>query len=66
MSERTFIQNNTPCGAALTVPFSHRWVAGVKAEDPDYFKRLASIHTPEHLFIGCSDARLSVQSMLVR
>ena len=42
-----------------------KWVSSVKAEDPDYFKRLASIHTPEHLFIGCSDARLSVQSMLV-
>ncbi|CAM9279750.1 unnamed protein product [Hapterophycus canaliculatus] len=41
-----------------------KWVSSVKAEDPDYFKRLASIHTPEHLFIGCSDARLSVQSML--
>lgn len=44
---------------------AYRWVSSVKAEDPDYFKRLASIHTPEHLFIGCSDARLSVQSMLV-
>ncbi|CAB1110898.1 unnamed protein product [Ectocarpus sp. CCAP 1310/34] len=41
-----------------------KWVARVKAEDPDFFKRLASIHTPEHFFIGCSDSRLSVEAML--
>ena len=43
-----------------------RWVAQKTAEDPEFFKKLASVHKPEFLFIGCSDARLSVQHMLVR
>ncbi|CAM9238439.1 unnamed protein product, partial [Ascophyllum nodosum] len=41
-----------------------KWVEQKNAEDPDFFKRLASVHKPEYLFIGCSDARLSVQHML--
>lgn len=43
-----------------------RWVAQKTADDPEFFKKLASVHKPEFLFIGCSDARLSVQHMLVR
>ncbi len=34
------------------------WVKTVLAEDPDYFKRLASQHSPEYLWIGCSDSRV--------
>lgn len=42
-----------------------RWVAQKTTEDPDFFKRLASVHKPEYFFIGCADARYSVTPMLV-
>ncbi|CAM9537647.1 unnamed protein product [Chrysoparadoxa australica] len=41
-----------------------KWVEERTSSDPDYFKRMASTHKPEYFFIGCSDARLSVQQML--
>lgn len=34
------------------------WAAEQIADDPDYFKRLAEIQTPEFLWIGCSDSRV--------
>src|SRR5271170_7380748 len=34
------------------------WAAEKKADDPDYFKTLAKIQTPEFLWIGCSDSRV--------
>lgn len=34
------------------------WAAGVKADDPAYFERLAHLQTPEFLWIGCSDSRV--------
>jgi carbonic anhydrase len=41
-----------------------RWVQKKTQEDPEFFRRQATLHKPEYLFIGCSDARLSVQHML--
>lgn len=46
MPHRRLLENN------------RRWVAQTKANDPDFFKRLASTHEPKFLFIGCSDARV--------
>lgn len=37
---------------------NRRWVAERTAEDPQYFARLASVHRPRFLWIGCSDARV--------
>ena len=34
------------------------WAGGVKAQDPQYFERLAKLQTPEFLWIGCSDSRV--------
>jgi len=34
------------------------WAAARAAEDPDFFKRLASRHQPRYLWIGCTDARV--------
>jgi carbonic anhydrase len=34
------------------------WAAEKKADDPEYFDRLAHIQTPEFLWIGCSDSRV--------
>jgi carbonic anhydrase len=41
-----------------------RWVQWKVGNDPDFFKKLSASHKPEFLYIGCSDARLSVQHML--
>lgn len=34
------------------------WSAGKIKADPDFFKRLSSLQTPEFLWIGCSDSRV--------
>jgi carbonic anhydrase len=34
------------------------WAAEKKADDPEYFRALATIQTPEFLWIGCSDSRV--------
>ena len=34
------------------------WAAEMHSEDPEFFKRLASIQRPEFLWIGCSDSRV--------
>ena len=34
------------------------WAAQMVATDPDYFKRLVEIQSPEVLWIGCSDSRV--------
>ncbi len=37
---------------------NRQWSERMHAEDPDFFKRLASIQSPEYLWIGCSDSRV--------
>lgn len=34
------------------------WAKEMKDADPEYFKRLASLQTPDFLWIGCSDSRV--------
>jgi carbonic anhydrase len=34
------------------------WASEKVADDPDYFRRLAGIQSPEFLWIGCSDSRV--------
>jgi carbonic anhydrase len=34
------------------------WAGEKKADDPEYFERLAHLQTPEFLWIGCSDSRV--------
>ena len=34
------------------------WAKEVNEEDPDFFKRLSALQTPEFLWIGCSDSRV--------
>ncbi len=40
-----------------------RWSTGLKAGDPGYFDRLAAEHRPRSMFIGCSDARVPVDTI---
>ncbi len=46
--------------------FEHnrRWIAERLEADPGYFDRLAGTQQPEYLFFGCSDSRVSVESLL--
>ena len=34
------------------------WAEEIKADDPEYFERLAHLQTPQFLWIGCSDSRV--------
>ena len=34
------------------------WAHGKLVDDPDFFKRLSALQTPEFLWIGCSDSRV--------
>ena len=34
------------------------WADEIKSEDPEYFQRLATLQTPDFLWIGCSDSRV--------
>ncbi len=34
------------------------WAAQMVANDPDFFKNLSNLQTPEFLWIGCSDSRV--------
>jgi carbonic anhydrase len=34
------------------------WVEMMTAQDPEFFRRLASIQSPKYLWIGCSDSRV--------
>jgi carbonic anhydrase len=34
------------------------WAKEMKDADPEYFKRLSSLQTPDFLWIGCSDSRV--------
>lgn len=35
-----------------------KWANNVSKNDPDFFKRLAEVQSPEYLWIGCSDSRV--------
>jgi len=35
-----------------------KWALNRIKDDPDYFKRMRIVQTPEYLWIGCSDSRV--------
>jgi carbonic anhydrase len=41
-----------------------RWIAAKLALDPHYFKKLAEGQSPEFLYIGCSDSRVSAEELM--
>lgn len=41
-----------------------KWMEAQLAEDPDFFKTLSKTQTPEFLYIGCSDSRVSAEEMM--
>jgi carbonic anhydrase len=40
------------------------WAERVTSEDPDFFNRLATKQSPEHLWIGCSDSRVPANQVV--
>lgn len=40
------------------------WAAAKAGKDPDYFLKLAASQTPEYLYIGCSDSRVSAEDLM--
>ncbi len=43
---------------------NRKWVAERLAQDENYFKRLAEGQSPEILYIGCSDSRVSAETIM--
>ena len=41
-----------------------KWVARMKAGDPDYFERLAADQEPDYFYIGCSDSRVPANEIM--
>ena len=37
---------------------NREWAERIRAEDPDFFTKLATLQNPEYLWIGCSDSRV--------
>ena len=43
---------------------NEKWVAEKLALSPDYFKNLSREQTPEFLYIGCSDSRVTAEELM--
>lgn len=41
-----------------------KWAENIKAQDPDFFKRLSKQQGPEYLWIGCSDSRVPANQII--
>ncbi|CAB9509941.1 anhydrase 2 [Seminavis robusta] len=58
--------DKTPTDPALERLFKHNreWVDKVNKEDPNFFPKLGSGQSPEFLYIGCSDSRVEISSLI--
>ena len=43
---------------------NRNWSEGMRAEDPEFFARLAGQQSPEFLWIGCSDSRVPANEVV--
>ena len=41
-----------------------KWVASMRANDADFFEKLARDQTPDYLYIGCSDSRVPANEIM--
>lgn len=40
------------------------WAAGIKEQDPDFFRKLSDQQSPEYLWIGCADSRVPANQIV--
>jgi len=40
------------------------WADGIRAKDPDFFRKLSRQQSPEYLWIGCSDSRVPANEIV--
>ena len=40
------------------------WVARMRAEDPDFFRRVERQQAPRYLWIGCSESRVPANTIV--
>ena len=45
---------------------NRKWAADAVAKDPEFFRRLEELQTPELFWIGCSDSRLPPDRIIAR
>ena len=43
---------------------NRKWVAGITAEEPRFFKNLAEQQNPKYLWIGCADSRVPANEIV--
>jgi carbonic anhydrase len=43
---------------------NREWADGLRARDPDFFKRLSQQQAPKYLWIGCSDSRVPANQIV--
>jgi len=43
---------------------NRQWAAGITAQDPTFFQRLAQQQSPRYLWIGCSDSRVPANEIV--
>jgi carbonic anhydrase len=43
---------------------NREWAEGLRARDPDFFKRLSQQQAPKYLWIGCSDSRVPANQIV--
>ncbi len=43
---------------------NQKWVNRKIEKDPDYFKKLSTKQSPDYLYIGCSDSRVSIEKLM--
>ena len=44
---------------------NEEWIASKLKSNPDYFKELSKGQTPEVLYIGCSDSRVTAEDLML-
>ncbi len=43
---------------------NQKWANSIRANDPDFFKKLSRQQTPKYLWIGCSDSRVPANEIV--